>query len=476
MGRKEFFRTLLASAEKLRNHIYEGNDISIIAKNSTDGIISSAILTNVIFSLGSRCSVRFSHCLFPEAMNEIKNEGHDLIILADLGIGMSKVLRSSFDNKWLSFSHDKMSSEEITTDDENCIVNPWKFDINGDKEISSGGLTYIVAKSLEKNYKILSALPVVSALGEKQDKSEKRSFYGLNADICEEAMRLGTIKKELDLLLTDKESKPLHIALANTLFPYVHGITWNERNSLEIVRIADIPFISNGIWRTAKDLDQEEKFRLIEKVTKYVNEHSKVQPQNLEYLLAGYSYTLANEEIGSPVHEARDFSFLLECCCIQSKPSIGLAICIGNRTTSLTHGHQCQKDLVLQMKNAIITLMSEKWRISDDGVSVWINSDTLTRDYNLQIFSTLLADYNEFYGKTMIIRTETTSSSYTYLIKESRGSELRQGLSSDANRLAVESGGNTKSTNTFIECTIPFSNVDIFDSKLRKVIKFSGVQ
>jgi single-stranded-DNA-specific exonuclease len=473
MGRKEFFRALLASAEILRTHIYEGNDISIIAKSSTDGIISSAILTSVMFSLGSRCSIRFAPYLGPKAVGEIKNEGHDLFILVDLGIGMSKVLRNSFGNKWLSFSHDKMSSEEITTDDENCIINPWKFDIDGDKEISSGGLSYLAAKSLDKNYKILSALPVVSALGEKQDKSEKRSFYGFNADICEEAIRLGMINKELDLLLTNKDSKPLHIALANTLFPYVHGITWNERNSLEIVRLAGIPFKSNGIWRTATDLDQEEKFRLIEIVTKYVNEHSKVQPQNLEYLLAGYSYTLAKEEIGSPIHEARDFSFLLECCCIQSKPSIGLAICIGNRTTSLTEGNQCQKDLVLEMKNAIITLMSEKWRVSDDGVSVWINSDTITRDYNLQIFSTLLADYNEFYGKTMVIRTETANSSYTYLIKESRGRELRQGLSSDANRLAAESGGNMRSTNTFIECTIPFSNVDVFDSKLKKVIKFS---
>jgi single-stranded-DNA-specific exonuclease len=473
MGRKEFFRTLLASAEKLRTHIYEGNDISIIAKNSTDGTISSAILTSVIFSLGSRCSIRFVPYLGPKAVDEIKNEGHDLFILVDLGMGMSKVLRNSFGNKWLSFSHDKMSSEEITTDDENCIINPWKFDIDGDKEISSGGLSYLAAKSLDKNYKILSALPVVSALGEKQDKSEKRSFYGLNADICEEAIRLGMIDKELDLLLTNKDSKPLHIALANTLSPYVHGITWNERNSLEIVRLTGIPFKSNGIWRTASDLDQEEKFRLIEIVTKYVNEHSKVQPQNLEYLLAGYSYTLATEEIGSPIHEARDFSFLLECCCIQSKPSIGLAICIGNRTTSLTQGNQCQKDLVLQMRNAIITLMSEKWRVSDDGVSVWINSDTITRDYSLQIFSTLLADYNEFYGKTMVIRTETANSSYTYLIKESRGRELRQGLSSDANRLAAESGGSTRSTNMFIECTIPFSNVDVFDSKLKKVIKFS---
>jgi single-stranded-DNA-specific exonuclease len=195
MGRKEFFRTLLASAEKLRNHVYEGNDISIIAKNSTDGIISSAILTSVIFSLGSRCSVRFAPCLVPKMVNEINNEGHDFTILTDLGIGISKVLRNSFGNEWLSFSHDKMSSEEITTDDENCIINPWKFDINGDKEISSGGLSYLAAKSLDKNYKILSALPVVSALGEKQDKSEKRSFYGLNADICEEAIRLWMIDK-----------------------------------------------------------------------------------------------------------------------------------------------------------------------------------------------------------------------------------------------------------------------------------------
>jgi single-stranded-DNA-specific exonuclease len=474
MGRKEFFRILLASAEKLRTNIYEGNDIAIIAKNGTDGIISSAILTSIIYSLGSRCSVRFAPSLVPDVVNGIKNEGHDFFVLVDLGMGMSNLLRNSLGNKWLSFSHDRISSEEITTDDENCIINPWKFDISGNNEISSGGLAYLVAKSLDKNYKILSALPVVSALGEKQDNGEKRSFCGLNVDICEEAISLGTIDKELDLLFTNKDSKPLHISLANTLFPYIHGITWNERNSLEIVKSAGIPLKSNGIWRTPMDLNQEEKFQLIEVVSKYVCEHSKVQPQNLEYLLAGYSYTLAKEEIGSPIHEARDFSFLLECCCTQSKPSIGLAICIGNRTKFLTHGSLCKTDLVLQMKNAIITLMSEKWRVSDDGINVWINSDTIAGYYNLQIFSTLLADYNEFYGKTMVIRSETTNSSYTYLIKESRGTELRKDLMSDASRLAAESGGSTRAANTFIECTIPLSNVDDFDSKLRKVINFNG--
>jgi RecJ-like exonuclease len=473
MGRKEFFRTLTSSAEKLRTHIYEGKDISIIAKNSTDGIVSSAILTNVIFTLGSKCSIRFVPYLGPDTMYKIRNEDHDLFIFVDLGLGMSKELKNSFGNNWLTISHDKISSEEITTDDENCIFNPWKFDIDGDKEISSGGLSYLVAKSLDKNYSILSPLPIVSALGEKQDQGEKRSFYGLNADICDEGVRLGTINKEMDLLLANKDSKPIHMSLANTLFPYVHGLTWNEKNCLEIVKLAGIPFRIDGIWRTSSNLNQEEKFRIIETVTKYVNEHSKVQPQNLENILVGISYTLANEEIGSPVHEARDFSFLLECCCIQSKPSVGLAICIGNRTTSLLEAKQCQSDLGLQMKNAVITLMSERWRVSDNGVSVWINSDTITRDYNLHIFSSLLADYNEFYGKTMVIRTETTNSNYTYLIKESRGCKFKQGLSIDASRLAVEYGGSTRCANTFIECTIPFSTVDDFDSKLKKVIKYT---
>src|SRR5215510_12146451 len=100
MGRKEFFRTLLASAEKLRTNIYEGNDIAIIAKNGTDGIISSAILTSIIYSLGSRCSVRFAHSLVPNVVNGIKNEGHDFFVLVDLGIGMSNILRNSLGNKW----------------------------------------------------------------------------------------------------------------------------------------------------------------------------------------------------------------------------------------------------------------------------------------------------------------------------------------------------------------------------------------
>ena len=118
--------------------------------------------------------------------------------------------------------------------------------------------------------------------------------------------------------------------------------------------------------------------------------------------------------------------------------------------------------------------MSEKWRISDIGISVWINGDAITKDYNLNILSSLLSGYNEFYGKIIVLRTETTNSNYKYLIRELRGSTMSQGVSTHAHRIANELGGISKRTDAFVECIVPFSMVDDFDSKLKKVVEYSG--
>ncbi|HEX9318397.1 MAG TPA: hypothetical protein VF884_05625 [Nitrososphaeraceae archaeon] len=474
MGHKEFYQALTISAERLRTQINDGKDISIIAKDSTDGVVSAGILTYAIFTLGSKCSIRFVPDLTPEIVLKLKNDSHDQQILVDLGTELSSELRNSFRNNWLAINHNSISSEEIITDDENCILNPCKYGVDGHREISSGGISYLVAKSLDKKFKSLSYLSVISALAENQDIGEKRSFIGLNQNICDESVNLGIVIKEMDLLLSHKDSEPLHVSLAHTIYPYVHGLTWNEKNCLDILTLAGIPIKTEGRWRTSSELNQEEKFRVIETVTKFVNKHSKVAPYNLENLLVGYSYTLANEEQGSILREARDYSFMLDCCCIESKPSVGLAICIGNRTSFLSEAQKYLRDLGDHLKHAIITIMSEKWRISDIGISVWINGDAITKDYNLNILSSLLSGYNEFYGKIIVLRTETTNSNYKYLIRELRGSTMSQGVSTHAHRIANELGGISKRTDAFVECIVPFSMVDDFDSKLKRVVEYSG--
>jgi RecJ-like exonuclease len=472
MGHKEFYQALSICAERLRTHISDGKDISITAKDTPDGVVSAGILTYAIFTLGSKCSIRFVPDLTPDLVLKVKSDSHDQQIFVDLGTGLSTDIRNSFGNNWLVISHDNLSSEEIITDDENCILNPCKYEIDGHKEISSGGISYLIAKSIDKKFNVLSYLAVISALAEKQDVGEKRSLLGINSEICDESVRLGIINKEMDLLLSSRDSAPFYISLAQTIYPYIHGLTWNEKNCFDIVTLSGIPIKKDGRWRTSSELTQEEKFQLIEAVTNFVKKHSKVRANNLENLLAGYSFTLENEEQGSLLREARDFSFMLDCCCIESKPSIGLAVCIGNRTKYLSEAEKCLRNIEDHLKHTVLKIMSEKWRISDMGMSVWINGDAITKDYNLCILSSLLSGYNEFYGKTIVVRTETTNSNYKYLIMELQGSPSSKGVSTQAHRIANELGGISKRTDTFVECIVPFSMVDDFDLKLKRMVEY----
>jgi len=472
MGRKEFHRALTSSAEKLKTQICNGKDISILARNNSDGVVSAGILTFVIFNSGGRCSVRFVHDLTREVISRTKSEDHEFQIFADVGAGLSKEIRNSFGVNWLALSHDKISNEEITTDDENSILNPWKFGIDGDTEISSGGISYLIAKAIDKKYQMLSPLPIVSALGENQDDGEKRSFIGLNSELCDESVRLRTINMEIDLLFTWRDSKPIHLSLANTLFPYIHGLTWNDKNCLELIRNAGIQLKVNGRWRTPSETSQEEKFILIEALTKYVNEHSATGPQNLENRLAGYSYTLVHEENGTPLRDARGYSFLLECCCVQSRPSLGLAICIGNRDKDLSEANLCLTDLELEIKSSVKAIMSERWRISDDGTNIWVIGDNLTRDYNFHIISSLLSSYSEFYGKILIVRAETINESYKYSVRKSRGCQFKQDLSLMLSQLSAELGCSTSGNDSCAECIVPLSKIDDFTTIFRRFTKF----
>jgi RecJ-like exonuclease len=170
------------------------------------------------------------------------------------------------------------------------------------------------------------------------------------------------------------------------------------------------------------------------------------------------------------LREARDYSFLLNCCCIQSKPSVGLAISIGNRTSFLLEAEEYVKYLEANIREVILKIMSEKWRIRDIGTTVWINLDTSTRDCNLHLLSSLLSGYSEFQGKIIIIRTETANSHYMYLIRELPGLQSTPGIGTHAHRLANELGGSSNRSDSFVECIVSSSTVDNFDSRLKKVI------
>ena len=125
-------------SEKLKINVESGNDISIITHLDADGIAAGSIMAMALRRMGARYSVRVVPDMNSSVIENMKSEGHDFYVITDLGGGWATNLRTALDDKWLIVDHHQITDDEILTDNDDQILNPWKFGIDGGREISAG--------------------------------------------------------------------------------------------------------------------------------------------------------------------------------------------------------------------------------------------------------------------------------------------------------------------------------------------------
>ncbi|MGH9997471.1 MAG: hypothetical protein ACRD7F_05620, partial [Nitrososphaeraceae archaeon] len=302
MGYTEFYENINSIGEKVKNLIDDRKDILIVSNSSCDGIISASLLVKAIWKLGGKSTARFLSRFSGDNLSDLKNEDHEFYLFTDIGTGLSELFNKLFSNDWIILDHKKINFAEIATDDNNAILNPWKYDIDGNKEITSGGISYLLAKNLDKKFTDLSPLSIVSALGEYQDVGDKRSLVGLNNEILEDSKKNGLIQTDIDLLLSFNEFLPIHESIANTYIPYLYGLTSNSEKCLELLKKTNITLKKDGRLKTISDINQEEKFLILETIKNHLGSQIESNIDNLENILIGYTYVLPTEEYGSHLY------------------------------------------------------------------------------------------------------------------------------------------------------------------------------
>jgi RecJ-like exonuclease len=215
--------------EKLKTNVESGNDLSIITHLDADGITAGSIMAIALKRIGARYSVRAVSDMNSSVIESMKSDGHDFYLITDLGGGWATNLKNAFDNKWLIIDHHQITDDEILTDDDGQILNPWKFGIDGGREVSTGGMAYMVASTLDLKNRNLSAMAVVSALADRQDQGEKRSFLGLNAEILKTAQSLGLVSVDVDIILAGRAKLAtycLRMRAYNSKIMTAAGVSW----------------------------------------------------------------------------------------------------------------------------------------------------------------------------------------------------------------------------------------------------------
>ena len=406
MGINELKQALKPFCEKINNVIENDNEISVITHLDADGIISGKDYFYVFNEIRRPITVRSVSDMTLNVIEQMKFENHDFYIITDLGGRMAKELLKALDKRWVAIDHHQIYQEE-TTDYNDQVLNAWKFGINGGNEICAGGMAYMVASTLDRKNRDLSSTAIVSALADRQDQGDKRSLLGVNSEIVKIAQSLGLISVDFDLMFTGRETRPLHESLAYTSSPYIEGLTWNIENCYEIIKNAGIKMKDNGRWRVLSEISNEEKSFILDAIAKFVVTSSKYTATDIKDNLIGYTYTLTNEDQRSQLRDAREFSIMLNACGRIRKAGVGIGICMGDRNTMLTEGEEIVDQYRTTLRNYISTIFAEKWRLIDNGNSVFVNGEGLLAEDMLGAVSSLLGGSPTLCGRLLFVRTIT---------------------------------------------------------------------
>jgi single-stranded-DNA-specific exonuclease len=453
-------------SEKLRSTVEGGNEVAIITHLDADGITSAGIMALALRRMGARYSVRAVSGMSSSLLEKMRMEGRDFYVITDLGGGWASHLRKTFADKWVIVDHHEITEEEVVTDDGGQILNPWKFGIDGGKEVPAGGMAYLVASTLDFKNRDLSAMAVVSAVADKQDEGEKKSFSGLNAEILKSAQSLGLVSVDLDVILAGRETRPVHEALANTPFHYIDGLTWDREACYHLLKSAGIKLKEDnggGRWRVLAEFSQEEKSAIVDAIAKFVAASDKRIAEIWRDDLIGYVYTLAKEDRRSQLRDAREFSTMLNACGRTGRAGVGIAICMGDRNNALTTGEEILNAYRGTLRNSITSIFGEKWRLADDGKIAFINGDGILEEDMLGAVSSLLSGSPSFRGRLLLVRRLTKDgTSYKFSSRKCLDCKFQLNLGMMMGQCSKAVNGTGGGHSAAAGCSIPSSALEGF--------------
>ena len=410
--------------DRVSDCIKTGKNISVITHLDCDGITSGSIITKSLIRAGAKCTVRTVNEFSKIILEKMKNDSRQFHIITDLGGGFARDIDNTLGEEWIIVDHHQIPQEEF---DNQKVINAWKYDVDGGKDVSAGGMAYLVSKALHKENTDLAWIAVVAALGDRQDQGEKKSFTGLNLEIAATAKKNNQVEIDLDILLVGRETRPLPDALAFTSQPFIEGLTWNRDACLSLLNSSGIKLKDGSRWRVPAELTEDEKRSLLQTISKYI---STKNASNIVDELVGYTYTLPGEDKRSFLRDAREFSTMLNSCGRIRKAGVGVAICMGDRTKMLQEGENILVEYRTFLRTYMNTLSSERWRITDNGSYLMVNGEGLVPENMTGAVSSLLGGSQKNTGKIIILRTNGDEGTIKFSSRKSTGckSEVNLGL------------------------------------------------
>ncbi len=346
----ELVRLCRDSAEEIRRQ----KNLLVVSHVDADGLTAAAIICSALERQNKDYKPLFFRQLDESALDEVADQGADLVIFTDLGSGMIQEICDRNLRAVVADHHKPATSVARPL----AHINPHLVGADGATQLSGSGTSFLLARALATNpgsNDDLAALAVVGAVGDLQDMASGQ-LLGLNRQILEIGSKAGAVSFSRDIKLFGRQTRPVYKMLEYSQDPYLPGLSGKEDSCIAFLKEIGIR-LGGEKWRRWIDLSQEEKASVVTAILRK-GLRSGVSNIKLERLI-GEVYVLLNEREGTELRDASEYSTLLNATARYGHAGVGLAVCMGDREKAFEEAHtllsQHRQNLVSGLR-----LVSEK--------------------------------------------------------------------------------------------------------------------
>jgi len=334
---------LAETARGCAARLCDAESVLLASHIDADGLTSAAIGSTALERAGIPHDVVFKKQLDDTEIASIAARPQRTVLFTDFGSGqLDTIAEHEAAGEFDPVIADHHQPADATTD---FHTNPLLVGLDGASELSGAGTTYALARALAAvsdrtarpevgvtDNRDLAALAVVGAVGDMQATDED-GLVGANRGIVEEGIEAGALEERTDLALYGKQTRPLPKLLEYASEVRIPGVSNDPQGAVSFLQGLDIDARAGGNWRRWVDLADEERQTVVSALMQRALRRGV--PAAKAEQLVGTTYVLTDEDEGTELRDASEFSTLLNATARYERADVGLAVCLGNRAGAL---------------------------------------------------------------------------------------------------------------------------------------------
>lgn len=203
--------------------------VRIFCHYDPDGTTSAAILARALMRRGKRFHATMSHAFDRAALDRLKQEENELLIVSDMGSAQLDLIEQLPGPSIVLDHHKPLRDSERVGH-----VNPHLFGVDGAREMCGATTTWLFALALDEGNWDLAGIALAGAIGDKQAVG---GLAGVNARLFGEAIARKILTPERSIALPDM---PLAQAVAGSTTPYFRGLGGRPEAAEAFLRSAGV--------------------------------------------------------------------------------------------------------------------------------------------------------------------------------------------------------------------------------------------